>query len=119
MLEISHNTIRNNQNDGADDVHDIHMNGKYDTHIFVHQSPFRNCQTFSIGEAGSLLSFPDEDIVTTVNYIRKITQKDQMIIDVYDNSYNKKIEALFNIVGKLPYINLTGNSMVIYLLRLK
>lgn len=88
----------------------------------VNYSPFKNCQIFSIGGISSIIDNNRNDVNTCINIIKKINDlidfqnKSTCIIDISSVSFDI-IKNEKWIKNSMPYINETGNPMVIVLVR--
>lgn len=81
------------------------------------QSPFYNCQTFSIAYIIDIITSPN--LKDYLHYIYTVTGKPQLIIDI-KRDYELYIEKVFKPerrVFKQQYVNSNSTNMTIYLLR--
>lgn len=95
-------------------IHISIIDSNFDSNIHLYESPFANCQTFTIGHAYKLSFFDKEDIISLFEIIYELFKNKQMVIDVKDE-YNKKVlDSINHIVRKkysIKYKSTNGNKM--------
>lgn len=89
--------------------------------ILLSESPFGNCQTFSISYASNLRHLNSEEVIHFFKIAYKLFKKKQFIIDVKDE-YNKDVLKSIEIVTKekhsIPYVSTNGSNMNLNLIQL-
>lgn len=93
-----------------------------DIDIYVYQSPFLNCQMFSIGGLNQLLYVDDEVISSFIKGCIKFTIKTQLCIDLmrdHSKIILSKLEPYIDEINSMEYINTNGTKMVIHVIKLK
>lgn len=86
---------------------------------YVEYSPFGNCQIYSVAQAKHILYCNRDTAIQAFTDIFQIVQKNQMMIDI-PYFMQGAVDEIFKgcITLKTPYINTTGNEMVIYLINM-
>ena len=70
--------------------------------LYLYESPFGNCQTFTIGSAYKLSYFNQKDIIELFKTVYEFFGRHQLIIDV-KTEYNEEVIARINHVIKKRY----------------
>ena len=92
--------------------------------IVITQSPFYNCQIYTIGGFANLIEdyyiSNEIGVKKTLELIQETVGKSRLVIDITNyNRYTSVVEDIFkdDIVFKQEYRNNTGSDMVMYMLR--
>lgn len=85
-------------------------------------APHGNCQTASIIYFNEILTLPDKDVRTIIEYIweEALEGKRQILVDV-EEYYQSKIQSIFkdcDIVFENPYISSNDSEMIMYLIKI-
>ena len=95
---------------------------KYGDHaITVAESPFHNCQTYTIGSTNDILMMGKEKALKIFQYINDVIEKNQMLVDV-NKEYLPNLKEIFNIDDFIfiqEYENFTGSQMVMCLINVR
>ena len=85
------------------------------------ESPFGNCQSFSLIQARYIKYMEADDIKPFLKSLAGIVKRKQMIIDlnndISDDIINKLKQYTINIVST-PYISTNGSKMVMHIIQL-
>ena len=93
----------------------------FDSSIGVHESPFSNCQTFTIGRAYKLSYFKNEEIIELFQIIYEKISRRQFIIDLKDEhneSTLKSIESIIKEKYSIKYKSTNGSHMNLNIIQL-
>lgn len=97
--------------------------GTYKFFIYINPNPTSNCQLSSIGSMNCLLpnfTGSKKDMRDIIKECYRIKSYPPLItiIDVRQN-FCPKVEALFNVINKVPYTSTNGSLMCLYLVNLR
>lgn len=87
----------------------------------VFESPFGNCQSFSIIMAKELKFVDDADMRQLLKDIVKLTQRKQMVIDLNKDKSDdviKKLEPYALNIISTPYVSTNGSNMIMHIVQL-
>lgn len=90
--------------------------------IYIYQTPFLNCQMFSIGGVNKLLIRDDEYVNAFIKKCIDYTGKKQLCIDVTRGESKFILDRLtpyIREINSMEYINGNGTEMVIHVIKLK
>lgn len=96
--------------------------GDYKTGIIAYESPFHNCQIYTIGSFDAILTgqYTKHRVKEVLETIQYSMDKSRLVIDITNNSsYTSVVEDIFKdaIVFKQEYQNNTSSEMVMYMLK--
>ena len=74
------------------------IDSKFNSLILVHESPFENCQTFTIGMAYKLSYLEKEEVVELFKIIYQTVGKSQFMIDLEDEYNELVLESIKSII---------------------
>lgn len=92
-----------------------------DRFIRLMESPFNNCQSFSIARAYKLCELSTEEIIVLFKMIYQNFKRQQLVIDLKDENYEETLELLKCITKNkysMPYISTNESSMIMNLIQL-
>ena len=78
------------------------IGSQFDSSIFVYESPFANCQTFTIGMAYKLSYLKKEEVVELFEIIYEKIGRKQFVIDLKDE-YNELVLESMELIMKEKY----------------
>ena len=90
--------------------------------IHVYESPFKNCQTFTIGGANRLDLYSKEDMKSLFKKIVDILNRTQLVIDTNDECTEDILDKINDIaynIQSMPYKSTNDSSMTLSLIQLK
>ena len=93
-----------------------------DSTIHVYESPFKNCQTFTIGGANRLDLYSKEDMKSLFKEIVGILNRNQLIIDTNDECTEDILDKIDDIaynIQSMPYKSTNDSNMTLSLIQLK
>jgi hypothetical protein len=88
----------------------------------ISESPFSNCQSFTIGNFISLFNRVNKDDLKEIIYkLQEITGRPQFVIDIRSGLLNKVIESLkdYTTIQAMNYTSTNGSEMTLCLIQLK
>lgn len=90
----------------------------YESSFGFCNSPFGNCQNFSVIYFNNILKYAaDDEVIEVVKYMKERTGKRLMLLDVH-TKHSERIEKIFSdrIKFKQDYVNTysDGNKMTLY-----
>ena len=97
------------------------MGSMFDSSIGVHESPFANCQTFTISMAYKLSYLEKEEVVELFEIIYEKISRRQFIIDLKDEhneSALKSIEPIIKEKYSIKYKSTNGSHMNLNIVQL-
>ena len=103
-------------------IHFSILNSNNDSTIHVYESPFKNCQTFTIGGANRLDLYSKEDMKSLFKEIVGILNRTQLVIDTNDECTEGILDKLNDIaynIQSMPYKSTNDSSMTLSLIQLK
>ena len=74
------------------------IGSQFDSSIFVYESPFANCQTFTISMAYKLSYLEKEEVVELFEIIYGKTSRRQFIIDLKDEFNESVLESIESVI---------------------
>lgn len=90
--------------------------------IHVYESPFKNCQTFTIGGANRLDLYSKENMKLLFKEIVGILGRTQLVIDTNDECTEDILSKLNDIaynIQSMPYKSTNDSNMTLSLIQLK
>lgn len=93
-----------------------------DSTIHVYESPFKNCQTFTIGGANRLDLYSKENMKLLFKEIVGILGRTQLVIDTNDECTEDILSKLNDIaynIQSMPYKSTNDSNMTLSLIQLK
>lgn len=90
--------------------------------VQLYESPFGNCQTFTIGSAFKLKDYSKEDIVELFKLIYAKFGRRQVLIDLKEEYNEMTLKAIEHIISNkysIPYISTNGSHMNLNIIQLK
>ena len=90
--------------------------------IYLYESPFGNCKTFTIGSAFKLKDYSKEDIVELFKLIYNKFGRQQVLIDLKEEYNEMTLKAIEHIIinkYSIPYVSTNGSHMNLNLIQLK
>ena len=103
-------------------IHFSIPNSDNDSTIHVYESPFKNCQTFTIGGANRLDLYSKEDMKSLFKKIVDILNRTQLVIDTNDECTEDILDKLNDIaynIQSMSYKSTNDSSMTLSLIQLK
>ena len=97
------------------------IGSEFDSSIFVYESPFANCQTFTISMAYKLSYLEKEEVVELFEIIYEKIGRKQFIIDLKDEhneSALKSIEPIIKEKYSIKYKSTNGSHMNLNIVQL-
>ena len=97
------------------------IGSEFDSSIFVYESPFANCQTFTISRAYKLSYLEKEEVVELFEIIYGKISRRQFIIDLkdeYNESVLKSIEPIIKEKYSIKYKSTNGSHMNLNIIQL-
>lgn len=96
--------------------------GDYKTGVIAYESPFHNCQIYTIGSFDTILTgvYTKHRVKEVLEAIQYSMDKSRLVIDITNaDDYTSVVEEIFkdNIVFKQEYENNTSSEMVMYMLK--
>ena len=92
-----------------------------DKFIRIIESPFNNCQTFSISRAYKLSELDKEEIICLFKEIYKRIRRKQFVIDLKDDCNDSVLESIKHIVlnkYSTPYVSTNQSNMNLHIIQL-
>ena len=89
--------------------------------IRIIQSPFNNCQTFSISKAYKLCELNSDEIAYLFKEIYKKFLRKQFVIDLKNDCNNEVLEAIKHITlnkYSIPYLSTNQSNMNLHIIQL-
>ena len=97
------------------------IGSEFDSLILVHESPFANCQTFTIGMAYKLSYLKKEEVVKLFEIIYEKIGRKQFVIDLKDE-YNESVLESIGLIMKekysIKYKSTNGSHMNLNIIQL-
>lgn len=88
----------------------------------LYESPFGNCQTFTIGNAFKLKLYNKEEVIELFKLIYDKFGRQQVLIDLKEEDNEKTLKAIEHIIlnkYSTPYVSTNGSHMNLNLIQLK
>ena len=88
----------------------------------LYESPFGNCQTFTIGSAFTLKNCNKEEIIELFKLIYDKFGRQQVLIDLKEEHNEETLKAIEHIIlnkYSTPYVSTNGSHMNLNLIQLK
>ena len=92
-----------------------------DLSIGVHESPFSNCQTFTISRAYKLQYLKNEEIIELFKIIYEKISRRQFVIDLKDECNESVLKSIESIVKEkylIKYKSTNGSHMCLNIIQL-
>ena len=99
----------------------IMINAPFSSSMQLYESPFGNCQTFTIGNAFKLKDYSKKDIVELFKLIYDKFGRQQVLIDLEEKHNEETLKAIEHIIinkYSIPYISTNDSHMNLNLIQL-
>ena len=97
------------------------IDAPFSSSMQLHESPFRNCQTFTIGNAFKLKYYNKEEVIELFKLIYDKFSRQQVLIDLKEEHNEETLKAIEHIITNkysTPYVNTNGSHMNLNLIQL-
>ena len=97
------------------------IGSEFDSLILVYESPFANCQTFTIGLAYKLSYLKKEEVVELFKIIYEKISRKQFVIDLKDEFNESVLESIESVIKEkysIKYKSTNGSHMNLNIIQL-
>ena len=100
----------------------IMINAPFSSNMQLYESPFGNCQTFTIGNAFKLKRYNKEEVIELFKLIYDKFGRQQVLVDLKEEHNEETLKAIEHIIinkYSTPYVSTNGSHMNLNLIQLK
>ena len=98
------------------------IDAPFSSNIQLYESPFGNCQTFTIGNAFKLKRYNKEEVIELFKLIYDKFGRQQVLVDLKEEHNEETLKAIEHIIinkYSTPYVSTNGSHMNLNLIQLK
>lgn len=97
------------------------IDAPFSSRMQLYESPFGNCQTFTIGNAFKLKRYNKEEVIELFKLIYDKFGRQQVFIDLKEEHNEETLKAIEHIIinkYSIPYVSTNGSHMNLNLIQL-
>ena len=98
------------------------IDAPFSSRMQLYESPFGNCQTFTIGNAFKLKRYNKEEVIELFKLIYGKFGRQQVLVDLKEEHNEETLKAIEHIIlnkYSTPYVSTNGSHMNLNLIQLK